>query len=57
MAIPEKCENAYRERHRDGLFCRLLDGKPDPYCASVYFCPDTRRWEARKDCEIRAAQN
>lgn len=56
MATPEQCENAYRERHRDGLFCRLFDGKPNPYCASVYFCPDTRRWEARKDCEIRAAQ-
>lgn len=51
MALPEKCVNAYRQKNRDGLYCRLLDGKPNPYCARTYFCTDTRRWEARQDCE------
>lgn len=52
----EQCRNAYRIWNRDGLYCRLMDGRSNPYCAHTYFCPNTRRWEARGDCPIRDSE-
>jgi hypothetical protein len=54
--MQEQCRNAYRIWNRDGLYCRLMDGRSNPYCAHTYFCPNTRRWEARGDCPIRDSE-
>lgn len=53
--MAERCRYAYRKKGQRTIFCRQLDGKSFPYCAHIYFCPNTQRPEVNKaaPCTLR----